>query len=104
MPTAVRLGLPYVLVLTSACTSTRIGRDPSTQQRTAEPGVPAARSDRNSIDGFGTGNSYNYYSEIGIDPYTNMKEAQTNVVLNSYMDCGVLNPNGFSAGIDFRYY
>ena len=53
MPIAIRRALPYVLVLTSACTSTRIGREPSTQHSTAEPGVPDARSDRNSRDGFG---------------------------------------------------
>lgn len=34
--------------------------------------------------------------EIGIDPYTNMKEGITNVVLNSYVDCGMLNPEAFS--------
>lgn len=42
--------------------------------------------------------------EIGIDPYTNMKEAQINVVLNSYMDCGVLNPNAFAAIKDAQSY
>lgn len=42
--------------------------------------------------------------EIGVDPYVNMKEALTNVVLNTYMDCGVLNPNAFAAGIDFQWY
>ena len=43
------------LPLTSACTSTRIGRDPSMQHTTAEPGDAAGRSARNSCDGFGTG-------------------------------------------------
>jgi len=42
--------------------------------------------------------------EIGIDPYVNMKEALTNIVLNSYVDCGVLNPNAFAAGKDFQWY
>jgi HK97 family phage major capsid protein len=42
--------------------------------------------------------------EIGVDPYVNMKEAMTNVVLNSYVDCGVLNPNAFSAIIDAQSY
>ncbi len=42
--------------------------------------------------------------EIGIDPYVNMKEGLTNVILNSYLDCGVLNPNAFTAGIDFQSY
>lgn len=42
--------------------------------------------------------------EIGVDPYTNMKEALTNVVLNSYMDCGVLNPNAFAAIKDAQSY
>ena len=57
MPMAMRRALPNVLVLTSACTSTRIGREPSTQHSTAEPGVPEARSDRNSFEGFGTARS-----------------------------------------------
>lgn len=34
--------------------------------------------------------------EIGVDPYTNMKEGMTNIVLNSYVDCGMLNPEAFS--------
>ena len=42
--------------------------------------------------------------EIGVDPYVNMKEALTNVVLNSFVDCGVLNPNAFAAGVDFQQY
>ncbi len=42
--------------------------------------------------------------EIGVDPYTNMAEGQTNLVLGSYLDCGMLNPYGFSAGVDFRSY
>lgn len=42
--------------------------------------------------------------EIGVDPYVNMKEALTNVVLNSYVDCGVLNPAAFAAGVDFQSY
>ena len=45
-----RRGLPYASALTSAWTSTRIGRDPSTQHSTADPGVPNARSDRNSFE------------------------------------------------------
>ena len=44
-----------MLVLTRACTSTRIGRDPSTQHSTADPGVPDARSERNNFDGLATG-------------------------------------------------
>ena len=35
--------------LTSACTSTRIGREPSTQHSTAEPGALIGRSARNSL-------------------------------------------------------
>lgn len=42
--------------------------------------------------------------EIGVDPYVNMKEALTNIVLNTYMDCGMLNPNGFSVGKDYQWY
>lgn len=42
--------------------------------------------------------------EIGIDPYVNMKEGLTNVVLNSYLDCGVLNPNAFAAVKDAQSY
>ena len=42
--------------------------------------------------------------EIGVDPYVNMKEGLTNVVLNSFVDCGVLNPNAFAAGKDFQSY
>lgn len=34
--------------------------------------------------------------EIGVDPYTNMQQGQTNLVLNSYVDAGVLNLNAFS--------
>lgn len=42
--------------------------------------------------------------EIGVDPYVNMKEGLTNIILNSYMDCGVLNPNAFSAIKDAQSY
>lgn len=42
--------------------------------------------------------------EIGVDPYVNMKEGLTNIVLNSFVDCGVLNPAAFAAGIDFQSY
>lgn len=42
--------------------------------------------------------------EIGINPYTKMKENITEVVLNTYMDCGVLNPNAFAACIDAQSY
>lgn len=42
--------------------------------------------------------------EIGVDPYVNMKEALTNVVLNSFVDCGVLNPNAFAAIKDAQSY
>lgn len=42
--------------------------------------------------------------EIGIDPYTNMKEGLTNIVLNSYMDCGMLNPAAFSVIKDAQSY
>lgn len=38
--------------------------------------------------------------EVGIDPYTNMKEGMTNLVLGAYLDCGILNPAAFSAIID----
>ncbi len=41
-------------MLTSACTSTSSGREPSTQHSTADPGALAGRSARNSCDGFGT--------------------------------------------------
>ena len=56
-PFAVRRALPNVAVLTSACTSTRIGRDPSIAHSTTEPGTPVGRSARNSADGFGTARS-----------------------------------------------
>ncbi len=42
--------------------------------------------------------------EIGVDPYTNMKENMTNIVLNTYMDCGMLNPAGFSVCKDAQAY
>lgn len=42
--------------------------------------------------------------EIGVDPYVNMKEAITNIVLNTYMDTGTLNPAAFAAGVDFQSY
>jgi HK97 family phage major capsid protein len=42
--------------------------------------------------------------EIGVDPYTSMKEAITNVILNSYNDVGVLNPNAFAAIKDAQSY
>lgn len=42
--------------------------------------------------------------EIGVDPYTNMKENMTNVILNTYMDCGSLNPAAFAAIIDAQSY
>lgn len=42
--------------------------------------------------------------EIGIDPYVNMKEGLTNVILNTYMDCGVLNPAAFTAIKDAQSY
>ncbi len=42
--------------------------------------------------------------EIGVDPYTNMKENQTNIVLNSFMDCGMLNPAAFSVMKDAQSY
>ena len=43
MPFAMRWALPYMLVLTSACTSTSSGREPSMQHSTADPGVAALR-------------------------------------------------------------
>jgi hypothetical protein len=42
--------------------------------------------------------------EIGVDPYVNMKEGLTNIVLNSYVDCGMLNPLGFSVIKDAQSY
>lgn len=42
--------------------------------------------------------------EIGVDPYTNMQQGQTNVVLNTYLDCGMLNPAAFSVGKDYQSY
>lgn len=42
--------------------------------------------------------------EIGVDPYVNMKEALTNIVLNSYVDTGTLNPAAFAAVIDAQSY
>lgn len=42
--------------------------------------------------------------EIGVDPYVNMKEGLTNVVLNSFVDCGMLNPAGFTVGKDYQSY
>ena len=41
-------------VLTSACTSTSSGREPSRQHSTADPATFCGRSARNSADGFGT--------------------------------------------------
>ena len=55
MPTAMRLAIPYDVVLASACTSTRIGREPSIEQSTAEPGVASGRSARKSAEGLATG-------------------------------------------------
>lgn len=40
--------------------------------------------------------------EIGIDPYTGMKTAVTTAVLNTYVDCGMLNPAAFSVCKDVR--
>ena len=57
MPLDVRRAVPYAPVLTSACTSTSSGRVPSSEQSTTDPGASAARSDRNSRDGFDTGSS-----------------------------------------------
>ena len=42
--------------------------------------------------------------EIGVDPYVNMKEGLTNIVLNSFVDCGMLNPAAFSVGKDYQSY
>jgi len=42
--------------------------------------------------------------EVGVDPYTNMKEGMVNLVLGSYLDCGVLNPAAFAAVIDAQSY
>lgn len=42
--------------------------------------------------------------EVGIDPYTNMKEGLTNLVLGAYLDCGILNPAAFSAIVDAQSY
>lgn len=42
--------------------------------------------------------------EIGVDPYVNMKEGLTNIVLNSYVDCGMLNPLGFTVCKDYQSY
>lgn len=42
--------------------------------------------------------------EIGVDPYVNMKEGLTNIVLNSYVDCGMLNPLAFTVGKDYQSY
>ena len=53
MPLAILRALPNVLLVTSACTSTSIGREPSMQHSTADPGLPIERSARNICDGFG---------------------------------------------------
>ncbi len=42
--------------------------------------------------------------EIGVDPFTNMAEGQTNLVLSSFVDCGMLNPLGFTVGKDYQSY
>src|SRR5713101_2654771 len=55
---------PYVLELTSACTSTRIGREPSTEHSTADPGAFDGRSARNNFDGLGTGRSHLEHAEL----------------------------------------
>ena len=57
MPLAILRALPNVLLVTSACTSTSIGRDPSMQHSTADPGFPIERSARNNCDGLGTSRS-----------------------------------------------
>ena len=57
MPLAIRRAFPNVLLLTSACTSTSIGREPSMQHSTADPGLPIDRSARNNCEGFGTSRS-----------------------------------------------
>ena len=41
-------------MLTSACTSTSSGRDPSTQHSTADPGAPAAARRETAAEGLGT--------------------------------------------------
>ena len=53
-PTTARRGVPRPEGTTSAWISTRIGRVPSTPANTAEPGVEASRSPRNSSDGLAT--------------------------------------------------
>lgn len=40
--------------------------------------------------------------EIGVDPYTGLKTSVTTLVLNSYVDCGMLNPTAFSVCKDLR--
>ena len=45
MPLAIRRAVPYAPEATSACNSTRIGRVPSAEHSTTEPGTLAARSD-----------------------------------------------------------
>ena len=55
MPSDMRRGVPNEVGDTSACTSTSIGRVPSTVATTAEPGEPTGRSARNSADGLATG-------------------------------------------------
>ena len=55
MPSDIRRGVPNEVGETSACTSTSIGRVPSTVATTAEPGDVACRSARNSAEGLATG-------------------------------------------------
>lgn len=42
--------------------------------------------------------------EIGVDPYVNMGEGLTNIYLNNYLDCGMLNPLAFSVIKDAQSY
>jgi hypothetical protein len=56
-PIVVRRGTARNDWLTSACSSTRIGRVPSMLQITAEPGAFSGRSSKNSSDGFATSSS-----------------------------------------------
>ena len=55
MPSDMRRGVPKDVGETRACTSTSMGREPSSVATTAEPGEPSGRSARKRAEGLATG-------------------------------------------------
>ncbi len=53
-PRMVRRGVPKLVLLARACSSTRIGRVPSILAVTVEPGAFAGRSDKKTAEGLAT--------------------------------------------------